>query len=239
MPWSALIIMVIVAVMVGSASLIGGIVFLCVKRFKTATVLGGVMVLMILMGVFSAVGLLGKAVNKGIGFVTEQVRESQQAFERRVDKLKSYVDPSVQDKVKEEFFTDGGFRDWWRFPLVYPYSITCIDTQEHGSLECKGDLPEGWRELEELSQITHLAFDGEYLLVRWIEGTKPLGDPDAQYVYSLCEFRTGKREQFTTREELFEAAKKRGFTGEPVLITVEGTHDQYFGGWHDMSQDLR
>ena len=239
MPWFALVIMVIAAAVVGFASLITGIVLLCVGRYKTAGVMGGVLLLMVLMGVFSAAGLVGKAVGKGLQVVSEHARESRQAFQKRVDKLKSYVDASVQDKVEEKFFTERGFRDWWRVPLVYPYSITCIDTRQHGSLECEGHMPDGWTEMEPLDHITHLAFDGEYLLVRQIEGTKPLGDPDARYVYRLCVFKTGSREQFASREELFEAAKKRGFTDEPVLTTIEGAHDQYFNGWHDASQDLR
>jgi hypothetical protein len=239
MPWLVYLIVLLVAVVVGLPALILAIIFLCKSRFKIAAVLGGVLLLMVLLGIFSVAGFVGKLIGTGIGAIAEHVRERNLAFEQRVDRLKSYIDPSVRDKVADKFFTEEGFRDWWRFPLVYPYSITCIDDLEDGSLGRDGDLPDGWTEIDSIGEITHLTFDGKYLLVRAIARTEPPPDPDTDYVYCLYEFRTGKHEQFKIREELFEAAKKRGFTGEFVLITVEGSFDQYFGGSHDRSQDLR
>jgi hypothetical protein len=243
MPWLVYLIVLLVAALAGLTALILAIVFLFKGSFKRAAVPGGVFVLMVVLGIFSVAGLVGKAIGTGIGAVSERVRERvrerRRAFQQRVDRLKSYIDPSVRDKVEDKFFTEKGFRDWWRFPLVYPYSITCIDTLEDGSLGLDGHLPSGWTEIDPVSEITHLTFDGKYLLVRAIARTEPAPDPDTGYVYCLFEFRTGKREQFKTREELFAAAKKRGFTGELVLITVEGAFEQYFGGSHDGSQDLR
>lgn len=239
MPWLVYLIVLLVAVLAGVTALILAIVFLFKSRFKIAAAAGGVLLLMVLLGIFSVAGLVGKAIGTGIGAISEHVRERRQAFRQRVDRLKSYVDPSVRDKVEDKFFTEEGFRDWWRFPLVYPYSITCIDTLDAGSLGRDGDLPDSWTEIDSISEITHLAFDGKYLLVRVIARTEPPPDPDTGYVYCLYEFRTGKGEQFKAREELFEAAKKRRFTGELVLITVRGAFEQYFGGSHDRSQDLR
>ena len=53
-----------------------------------------------------------------------------------IAKLKSYVPENVLKTVDAEFYTYAGFRDWWRFPLVYPYSICCIDTLDAGHLSC-------------------------------------------------------------------------------------------------------
>jgi hypothetical protein len=52
----------------------------------------------------------------------------------QVELLKSYVPAETLPTVNPDYFTYFGFRDWWRWPLVYPYSIHAIDTVDHGRL---------------------------------------------------------------------------------------------------------
>ncbi len=236
--WIILVALLVLAGLGALAALIVGIVLLCRRRFAAAGILGGVMLLMLLLVVFSAVGLIGKAAYTGVSSFLEHVSRQDRAFQARVEKLKSYVDPSVLPDVPEDFFTREGFRDCWRVPLVYPYAITCIDILEHGSLGRDDDLPPGWAKLESFDDITHLAFDGRFLLLRQAQKADDFARP-SDYLYYLCEFRTGKYDRFDSRRELFEAAKKRGYTGELRLMSVEGAFKEYFRGSHDTSQDLR
>ncbi len=50
----------------------------------------------------------------------------------QVELLKSYVPAERLPTINPGYYTYFGFRDLWRFPLVYPYSIQTIDTVNYG-----------------------------------------------------------------------------------------------------------
>src|SRR5262245_52027323 len=64
----------------------------------------------------------------------ERAAANAQRRAEHIAKLKSHVPANVLKTVDPEFYTYSGFRDWWRFPLVYPYSVKCIDTLDSGHL---------------------------------------------------------------------------------------------------------
>ncbi len=91
--------------------------------------------------------------------------------QRRADhiaKLKSYVPAHLLKTVDPEFYSNPGFRDWWRFPLTYPYSIHCIDTFESGDLcrhDGKSKISDGEEaQIQGLNALTAFSFDAQYLV---------------------------------------------------------------------------
>ena len=48
--------------------------------------------------------------------------------------LKSYLSSNILNNEPEEFYTYSGFKDYYRYPLRYPFSIHCINSKENGEL---------------------------------------------------------------------------------------------------------
>jgi len=140
----------------------------------------------------------------------------------QVELLKSYVPAKTLPAINPGYYTYFGFRDWWRFPLVYPYSIHTIDTVNYGRLLDESKVVNyddiNHQELigTGVDAITHLALDRRYLLLRTEVGTQETAD--VQYI--LFEFSTAKQTTFDSEETLFEAAKALNFEGELSLITL-------------------
>jgi hypothetical protein len=129
-----------------------------------------------------------------------------------VARLQSYT----PGKENPEFYTDMGYRDWWRFPLVYPYSIHAIDTPETGYLVDERDItdyrsPNMDRDLRNIGidGITGLTFDKNYLLVKTQTG------------YQLFDFNSGKSDAYSSEAQIFASAKVVNFTGEYHFMTLE------------------
>lgn len=131
--------------------------------------------------------------------------------------LKQYAPPEA-GPVSPDFYTYFGFRDWWRFPLVYPYSILAVDTTERGKLvAASGDVdfrnPNEGLEDAGISDITLLTFDQKTLLVKTGE------------TYQTFDFASRQVGMFQSEQELFDAAKKLQFQGEYRLMSI----DEYNG----------
>lgn len=146
----------------------------------------------------------------------------------QVQLLKSYTDSTKN--APEEFFSYFGFKDYYRFPLTYPYSIHCNYYKGNGELyneinvmhfdeNDNGEIYTG------IDNITRLAFDKNWLL---IEQTKTSTRTDNLIThYFLFDFTTEKQEEVHTEKELFKLAKSKGYTGADTLMTVEA-YDRLF-----------
>jgi hypothetical protein len=130
----------------------------------------------------------------------------------QVQLLKSYVPKETLDGVDPEFYTYFGFRDWWRYPLVYPYSIHAIDSLDNGYLTNERavmDFETTAGAVDLFDGIQTFTFDKNYLLV-------DRGDD-----FILFEFATGTSSPFETKQELIDEAKRLQFAGEFKFITLQ------------------
>jgi hypothetical protein len=150
-----------------------------------------------------------------------------------IAKLRSYVPENVLKTVGPEFYTYAGFRDWWRFPLVYPYSICCIDTLDAGHLawyDGKSKISSGGAEgyVQCLNRLTEFSFDAHYLIghMEEDESRSVVKNHDLNWV--LFDFATGKFDLFRSKQELAAAAKARGYTGEMELASVKVRYEECF-----------
>jgi hypothetical protein len=145
--------------------------------------------------------------------------------------LKSYVPENVLKTVDPKFYTESGFRDWWRIPLVYPYSIHCIDTLDSGRLyiyDGKAEFPAGESAVQGLRELVRFNFDGHFLVgFTDIKGQQPAaGEVISGWV--LFDFRTGSGDYFRSKDELAVAAKKRGYSGDMELQDVKAHYKKCF-----------
>jgi hypothetical protein len=124
--------------------------------------------------------------------------------------------------VNPQYYTYFGFRDWWRFPLVYPYSIHTIDMVDLGWLYDESkvtDFVDGIDASENMGieGITHLALDKDYLLMR-VETSDNMRNKQVRFI--IFNFNTRVKLVFDSESEMFERAKELNFKSKLELMTL-------------------
>jgi hypothetical protein len=132
----------------------------------------------------------------------------------QVQLLKSYTSNENIEKLNPEFYTYFGFRDWWRAPLVYPYSIHAIDGLEEGFLVDETGITnyitDPINDAENVFYgIQEFTFDEKYFLAN--RGND----------FVLFEFGTDTFLTFETEKALIDEAQKIGFEGEFNFMSLQ------------------
>jgi hypothetical protein len=140
----------------------------------------------------------------------------------QIQLLRSYVPPDVLATINPEYYTYFGFRDWWRFPLVYPYSIHTIDMVDWGFLYDDSrvvDYRSGTDASTStgISGIRQLALDRNYLLLKT---QKELWKEDSEIQFVIFKFSTQEKWTFDSEDRMFEKVKSLGFQGDLRLMTL-------------------
>jgi hypothetical protein len=160
---------------------------------------------------------------------------AEEARRKHIEKLKSYVAPDVLRTVPDEFYSHPGFRDWYRFPLVYPYSVHTIDDLERGYVyrHSTGQrIANGEEERLQITNLTHLAFDGRLLVARVDPNPRPpfrgAGDTLEPVYWIVLKFETGALEEFASQSDAVTNAEEQGFTGDETLESLEVHYNRCF-----------
>ena len=138
--------------------------------------------------------------------------------------LKSYLPQTISGNESEQFYTYLGFRDYYRYPLRFPYSIHCLDTQDNGELYNEAtvgrfDENDNGEIYSGISNIHKIAFDKTYLLV---EQTIPSTSTDKiTRHFVLYNLDNEKKEEASSLNKLIQLAKEKGYTGVDTLMTME------------------
>jgi len=138
--------------------------------------------------------------------------------------LKSYLPANILNNEPETFYTYSGFKDYYRFPLRYPFSIHCMDTKDNGELYnevnvMRFDENDNGEIFSGLSKISKIAFDKNFLLIEQ-EVSSTRTDKIIHH-YILFNFETEKKEEFSTLQKLVQAANQKGYNGPDKLMTLE------------------
>lgn len=132
-----------------------------------------------------------------------------------------------------EFFTCAGFRDWWRLPLAFPFSVHTIDSMDYGQLrrwEPGQKVADGDEtQLQHWGYITHLAHDGRFLLARLV-GDKPFDSGEGPERWWLYDFEAETGAFHPSREALLAEAARRKYSGPAELKPLPACFDAYFSG---------
>ena len=151
-------------------------------------------------------------------------------FQRKIDALNRCVSPAVAAKIPPDFYSYDGIFDWWRRPLVYPYSMVNIDTSDSPGQLCRfkgGDVrnPNPASEDQLGYGIRAYAFDCQFLLMRRVTGDEEGRESTA---WELFEFTGGSSTRFPSEVALFAEARRRGYSGEGQLKTVKERFNEHF-----------
>lgn len=124
-----------------------------------------------------------------------------------LDSIKS-IQPENKN-IPAPYFYCAGFRDYYRTPLIYPYSLIAIDDQTSGTIEDESKVDnvfvsnEGSKQL--MHRITNFWFDRNILVakatVSW--------DQDSIH-YITLQFTTKELKTFATKEEADNYLIKQG-----------------------------
>ncbi|MES2514419.1 MAG: DUF1634 domain-containing protein [Bacteroidota bacterium] len=145
----------------------------------------------------------------------------------QIELLKSYLPTHIINKAPEAFYTYLGFKDYYRYPLRYPYSIHYMDSKDNGELYNESnvnrfDENDNGEIYTGLSNITKIAFDKNYLLAEQ-SVTSTRTDKLINH-YILFNFETEKKEEVASLSKLLQLAKSKNYSGPDTLMTLEQYH---------------
>lgn len=105
-------------------------------------------------------------------------------------------------KSDPNFFTYEGFRDWWRFPMTYPYQVIMCDTFTYGHLERyngEGAIENGCEVSSGIiSKVLRLAWNDHYAVFK----VQPNREK-RKYQWGTLDFRTGAVRLFDSEAEMY------------------------------------
>lgn len=141
--------------------------------------------------------------------------------------LKSYLPANILNNEPEQFYTYLGFKDYYRYPIRYPYSIHSNYTKDKGELfnevnVSRFDENDNGELFAGIGNIDKIAFDKNYLLIEQ-SLTSTRTDKLIKH-YILFTFETEKQQEATSLQNLIHLAKEKGYTGADTLMTLEQYH---------------
>lgn len=116
------------------------------------------------------------------------------------------------------YFTYFGFRDWYRWPLVYPYSLNSVDIRDNGFIcdeSMAKDITSSQDGIDQISlgDIKRFSFNSLILIAE-------TGD-ELPNKYKLFNFKTKKISSFKSQEDLQKESEKYGKLISDTLINLE------------------
>ena len=140
------------------------------------------------------------------------------------------IDAKINSSIgyRPDFYNYDGFRDWYRFPLVYPYHIIMIDTYDRGWLEeyIGGDIrdPNVYSKSVLEGDISAIIRQDDRLIFK-------LEKPDKEgNLYGIFDYRNGEVRRFKDADSLRRELEP-GFPLE--FDSLEKAYDDY---WHPAKQ---
>ncbi len=143
--------------------------------------------------------------------------------------IKSYEPQRYRGYVPKEFYTNRGFFDWRRFPLVYPFSVGCIDVIDYGTIysdEDKTDFEKGGSMTPLTDYFNKFIFDKSYFIA---EKCKSPFDHDSVVVinqYFIFSFTNRTSKSINGLENLRKKLKEISFSGDTSFMTIKEYGDR-------------
>ncbi|HEY1039573.1 MAG TPA: hypothetical protein VGF30_09230 [Bacteroidia bacterium] len=124
--------------------------------------------------------------------------------------------------VPNSFYTYFGSQGFSRMPLIYPYAIHCWDSKDQGTLVDESKVtdietaPGGEENM--IFNVSAVNYDANLVLMR-ISSLQQETNREL-YTYTLYEVKGKTSKDYKSEAELFAAAKKAGYKGEKILISL-------------------
>lgn len=157
--------------------------------------------------------------------------ESTIEYEKQLyrDSIKMFSDN--YQSIDTNYFNSYGKEEWYRVPLVYPFSLNMISELKYASLknDKNTNFETGEYDSNIIENISYAAFDSNYLLCRIekVINTSP-EDNKAEPDFVIFNLKTGKTERYSNFETMLSSAKKLGYKGREDLVPVSEIYYQWF-----------
>ena len=139
-----------------------------------------------------------------------------------LDSIKS-IQPKDK-KIPETFYTYAGLRDYYRMPLVYPYSIHAIDDLEQGFIDneegIKNIAKDANKSKHVMHSITAFSFDKGILIAK----TEFF---DKEIKYKVLQFNNGEISTFDHEKEMKNKAYSLGFDTLKPMMSVKEYYNKF------------
>lgn len=184
--------------------------------------------------VYSGIYLAGKAYNKikntyvtlkNFPELTETSNNNDTTDYIRT--LKAYEPDKYKGRVPEGYYTYYGFRDWWRFPVVYPYSLTCIEGLDHGILNndsARTNFEEGNPVVDASPNFTRFTFDANYFAAEIYISPQ---EKSTEMHYFIIEFESGRITKYKDEENMNIKLSELNFKGEKKMISIRKYSERF------------
>ncbi len=131
-------------------------------------------------------------------------------------------------KVPTEFYSYLGFRDYYRLPLKYPYSLHCIDSLGYCELYNEAnvirfDVNDNGEEFTGLDGIAEFIFDKNYLIGAKV---KVENNVVSKYYFAF-DFEKNKVRDFKSKKELLLFTKENNFSENFNFYTSKTYNDLF------------
>lgn len=148
---------------------------------------------------------------------------TQQPYESaQIELLKSYSPEAIRKTIPESFYTHFGFRDWYRYPLVYPYSLNCVDIREYGVIHNESNVKDiennpNTARSTDVRGIIKFDFDDRYLVAQCLDQFSDSKDTS----YVVFEFETENSSTYNSLDEFEQAVYQVGFSSDSLHTISE------------------
>lgn len=159
----------------------------------------------------------------------EKLRVKKSLNKVKKNKILSYhslIDSSYH--IPKNYYTYYGSYDFYRRPLIYPYSLISLDSRSHAGIcderhnkNVAYDFNENTIQLQHKS-IGWLYFNNKALIAK----SDSYNKPDKEYL--LFDFKTQDFQEFITLNELKLAALEYNIDTSNKLISVEEYHEIFW-----------
>ena len=134
---------------------------------------------------------------------------------------------SIKGKVPEQFYSYLGFRDYYRLPIVWPYSLHCMDSLGDATLYNEAnvqqfDVNDNGELSCDLNGIMTFALTKEHLI-----GMKVKIENKPKKVYFAYDFKNKGEKIFKSEQELLNYAIGKGFEKSTELKSCKDYYNEF------------
>ena len=219
----------------GILSVVFIVLFTIKKESKYKKIFLGIGITGLIVFVFITTQFISKVytkIEKGLNEVNKKSEErekiSKEKTEQQLRLLKAYEPEIYKGQIPEDYYTYYGFYDWWRFPLVYPYSISCIDILDAGTLDNdleKTDIKKGGLSPIFTPWFDTFIFDKNYFIGHIIEDRFNSNNKDT-HTYFLLSF-SDSQQSIISEEELKNKLSEIKFSGDTTFISIRDYSEKF------------
>lgn len=135
-----------------------------------------------------------------------------------IDSLKKFEPIEYKGKVSEKYYIYPGIFDWWRYPLVYPYAIQCIESNDKGHLvnDLNVNYNSGGGTKVTMGEFDKFIFDKNYFIGQNVKANNEIIEE-----YFIFKFSDASIKKVQGTKNLKKQLKKVKFMKEIKFISIK------------------